>query len=416
MGNFGGVDAAPVARARPLSFAHRSRLPPLAVVYLKPERRRRARVEAARRAGRPRARRHRARAPRGRRRPLRGQARRRRPRRWSRPTASPTGTTCSRACCATATRPSGDWREVADDARSATTAGAARSRSSSSAAIATPSRRGSTTSCPGAHEFERRVDAGRHRVGRAASARKLIAEAANRARARATRSSLREWAQARCVAAQDADELAAHRARRGAGARSRSAIPTAAWRRRATAELPRRRRPRARALPRLVRALPALDGAEPGRHGTFARRRGAPALRRGDGLRRAVPAADPSDRPRASARAATTRWPPSPDDVGSPWAIGAREGGHKAIHPAARHARGLPAPRRGRARAAASRSRSTSPSSARPTIRTSSEHPRVVPLAARRHHAVRREPAEEIPGHLSVQLRDRRLAARCGRS
>ena len=32
-----------------------------------------------------------------------------------------------------------------------------------------------------------------------------------------------------------------------------------------------------------------------------------------------------------------------PDDVGSPWAIGSADGGHTAIHPAARHVRRLPA-------------------------------------------------------------------------
>ena len=36
--------------------------------------------------------------------------------------------------------------------------------------------------------------------------------------------------------------------------------------------------------------------------------------------------------------------------------------------------------------------------------------PGVVPLAARRHGAVRREPAEEIPGHLPVRVRDRGMA------
>ena len=35
-----------------------------------------------------------------------------------------------------------------------------------------------------------------------------------------------------------------------------------------------------------------------------------------------------------TARAGTTRWMPTPDDVGSPYAIGSSEGGHDAIHPA----------------------------------------------------------------------------------
>ena len=61
-------------------------------------------------------------------------------------------------------------------------------------------------------------------------------------------------------------------------------------------------------------------------------RRRAPARRRRDGLRRALPAADPPDRPdqpQGPEQHARRR----PDDVGSPWAIGAAEGGHDAIHP-----------------------------------------------------------------------------------
>ena len=51
-------------------------------------------------------------------------------------------------------------------------------------------------------------------------------------------------------------------------------------------------------------------------------------------LRRRLPAADPSDRRRRTARAATTRERAGPDDVGSPWAIGSADGGHDAIDPA----------------------------------------------------------------------------------
>ena len=40
----------------------------------------------------------------------------------------------------------------------------------------------------------------------------------------------------------------------------------------------------------------------------------------------------------------------------------------------------------------------------------------VVPPPARRHDPVRREPAEEVPGHLPVRLRDRRLAGAVGRA
>jgi hypothetical protein len=59
--------------------------------------------------------------------------------------------------------------------------------------------------------------------------------------------------------------------------------------------------------------------------------------------------------------------------------------------------------------ATGSRSRSISPTRlAGPPLRQGA--PRVVPAAARRHDQVRREPAEEVPGHLPDQLRVARLA------
>ena len=58
------------------------------------------------------------------------------------------------------------------------------------------------------------------------------------------------------------------------------------------------------------------------------------------------------------------------------------------------------------ARARASRSRSTSPSSARPTTRGSREHPEWFQHRPDGTHPVRREPAEEVPGHLPARLRD----------
>ena len=54
-------------------------------------------------------------------------------------------------------------------------------------------------------------------------------------------------------------------------------------------------------------------------------------------------------------------------------------------------------------------SRSTSHSSARPTT-LGARASRVVRQTARRQHPVRREPAEEVPGHLPARLRVRRLA------
>ena len=96
-----------------------------------------------------------------------------------------------------------------------------------------------------------------------------------------------------------------------------------------------------------------------------------------------------------------------PDDVGSPWAIGSDEGGHDAIHPRAR---------------APSRTSTTFVAAARDAalevaldlaLQCAPDHPwaqgppGVVHRAARRHHRLRREPAEEVPGHLPAELRQR---------
>ena len=78
------------------------------------------------------------------------------------------------------------------------------------------------------------------------------------------------------------------------------------------------------------------------RHGTFDDVIAPAAAHPRHGLRRALFPADPPDRHAPTARAATTRCTPEPDDPGSPYAIGAAEGGHDAIHPAARHAGGFP--------------------------------------------------------------------------
>ena len=106
-----------------------------------------------------------------------------------------------------------------------------------------------------------------------------------------------------------------------------------------------------------------------------------------------------------------------PDDVGSPWAIGAAEGGHKAIHPELGTLEDFRAPA---SRAAArarhrDRARHRLPVRARPS-RTCSEHPEWFRRRPDGSDPVRREPAEEVPGHLPVRLRERRLAARCGTS
>ena len=150
------------------------------------------------------------------------------------------------------------------------------------------------------------------------------------------------------------------------------------------------------------------------RHGTFARRHRPPAVRRRAGLRRPLPAADPSDRPPVPQGRATTTPRSSAGDPGSPWAIGGAEGGHTAVHPELGTLDDFDAPREGGARRAASRSRSTSPSRLRPTTRGSREHPRWFRAPPRRHDPLRREPAQEIPGHLPVRLRDARTGGRCG--
>ena len=95
----------------------------------------------------------------------------------------------------------------------------------------------------------------------------------------------------------------------------------------------------------------------------------------------------------------------APGDPGSPYGIGAPEGGHDAIHPDLgtfddfdRFVE--------RARASAWRWRSTWPSSApRPPV--GHRAPRVVHDARRWHDRIRGEPSEEVSGHLSAELRQR---------
>jgi hypothetical protein len=131
-------------------------------------------------------------------------------------------------------------------------------------------------------------------------------------------------------------------------------------------------------------------------------------------VRRPVPAADPPDRHDA---------PQGPQQLGrgrpgrprlSPWAIGAPRAATRRSTPSSARSR-TSAAREAAARSTASSSRWTSPSSApRPPV--GHRAPRVVRAPARRHDPVRREPAEEVPGHLPARLRDRRLARGCGPS
>ena len=110
-----------------------------------------------------------------------------------------------------------------------------------------------------------------------------------------------------------------------------------------------------------------------------------------------------------TARAGTTPRRAEPGDVGSPWAIGAEEGGHDAIDPIARHREGAPRPRRRREEARdRDRARLRDPVLARPPVAERAS--RVVPPPPRRDAEVRREPAEAVPGHLQRRLRERGLA------
>ena len=104
-----------------------------------------------------------------------------------------------------------------------------------------------------------------------------------------------------------------------------------------------------------------------------------------------------------------------PDDVGSPWAIGAEEGGHKAIHPELRHPRRLPPfLEEGPRPRPRDRPRPRLSDLARPPLRARA--PGVVPHPAGRQHPVRGEPAQEVPGHLPFSLRGGSPGASSGRS
>ncbi len=94
---------------------------------------------------------------------------------------------------------------------------------------------------------------------------------------------------------------------------------------------------------------------------------------------------------------------PSADDPGSPWAIGSAEGGHDAVRPRARDDGGLRRPRRRRHRARP-RDRARLRAAVQPRPPLGARPPGVVHPAARRLDPVRREPAQEVPGHPPDQL------------
>ena len=94
-----------------------------------------------------------------------------------------------------------------------------------------------------------------------------------------------------------------------------------------------------------------------------------------------------------------------PGDVGSPWAIGATEGGHDAIRCGTRRRFRSRRPGRRVARARhGARARPRVADVARPPL--ARRAPGVVPAPARRDAEVRREPAEALPGHPQPRLGD----------
>ena len=103
----------------------------------------------------------------------------------------------------------------------------------------------------------------------------------------------------------------------------------------------RHRRPRARALRRLVRDVSALVHARPVAQRHVPRRRGAAARHRGDGLRRRSTCRPIHPIGRTHRKGRNNSLTPAPGDPGSPWAIGSERGRPHRDRARARHARGL---------------------------------------------------------------------------
>ena len=153
-----------------------------------------------------------------------------------------------------------------------------------------------------------------------------------------------------------------------------------------------------------------------GRHGTFADVEAPAALRR----RRWASTSSTCRRSiRSGARTARAEQRAAGRARRSGQPVGDRRAPRAATRPSTRELGTLDdfdAPRRARRASTGSRSRSTSPSSARPIIRRCSEHPEWFRHRPDGTDPVRREPAQEVPGHLPVRLRDATTGGRCGRS
>ncbi len=176
--------------------------------------------------------------------------------------------------------------------------------------------------------------------------------------------------------------------------------------------LPARRRPAARDDRRLVRVLPAVRGRDLRPRGQAVALRHA-AHGRPSGSRRSpamgfdvvylIPIHPIGTTFRKGRNNSLT---PVDGDPGSPYAIGSPDGGHDAIHPELGHVRGLRRVRRGGPGARPrGRTRPGPAVLARPPV--GRRAPGVVHHARRRLDRVRREPAEEVPGHLPAELRQR---------
>ncbi len=172
-------------------------------------------------------------------------------------------------------------------------------------------------------------------------------------------------------------------------------------------------RPAASPVRRLVRAVPALRGRPraadggPMRSGTFRtamKRLPAVAAMGFDVVY--LPPIHPIGEVNRKGPNNTPR-PPGRHDPGSPWAIGSDEGGHDAVHPDLGHARRLRRLRRRAPRELGMEVALDLALQCAPDHPWAKRAPGVVHDPGRRDDRVRREPAEEVPGHLPAQLRQR---------
>ena len=164
-----------------------------------------------------------------------------------------------------------------------------------------------------------------------------------------------------------------------------------------------------RFVQQLVRFFPAPEGAtvdpqdRQGHQWHLPDRRQTVGRGGGDGIRHRLPAADPTDR-RGQPLGRNNTLDPGPDDTGSPWAIGSRHGGHDAIHPTWAPS-GTSTPSSGAPGTSGSGRLDLAPCRRPRTTRGS--RPTRWFTTRRRDDRLRGEPAEEVPGHLPGQLRQR---------